>query len=95
GSSGLPLGIIQHARYDESVLTVQPGDQLVFYTDGITEAHNARGELFGVERLDAELQTCGLHAGALMDSVLAAVERFADGRAADDDRTLIVARVVE
>jgi sigma-B regulation protein RsbU (phosphoserine phosphatase) len=95
GPGGLPLGIIQHARYEESVQTLHPGDQLIFYTDGITEAHNPQGELFSVERLDAELQACQLHAGALMDSVLSAVETFADGRPADDDRTLIVARVIE
>ena len=51
-------------------------------------------DLFGTERLDHELSNCALQAESLLQSVLRAVEAFADGRAADDDRTLIVARVV-
>jgi serine phosphatase RsbU (regulator of sigma subunit) len=70
------------------------GDQVLFYTDGITEAHNARGEMFGTERLDRELENCALQAEALLASILRAVETFAAGHPADDDRTLIVARIL-
>jgi serine phosphatase RsbU (regulator of sigma subunit) len=51
------------------------------------------GELFGTGRLDAALGNCSLQAEGLLGSVLAAVEEFAGGRPADDDRTVIVARV--
>jgi phosphoserine phosphatase RsbU/P len=94
GAGGLPLGILLGTRYDETEQQLQPGDQIVFYTDGITEANNRAGELFSTERLDQELENCSLQAQGLLDAVLSAVERFADGRPADDDRTLIVARVL-
>ena len=50
--------------------------------------------MFGTARLDRELENCALHADALLQSILRAVETFAGGRTADDDRTLIVARVL-
>jgi sigma-B regulation protein RsbU (phosphoserine phosphatase) len=90
----LPLGLWPETRYAESELQLQPGDQIIFYTDGITEAHNPDNEQFGTARLDNELENCSLQAKALLDSVLQAVETFAVGRPADDDRTLIVVRVL-
>lgn len=93
GASGLPLGVRQGVRYKEVQRQLQRGDQIVFYTDGITETHNRRDELFGLERLDQALKNCGQEAQALLDTVLEAVDEFADGRPSDDDRTLIVARV--
>lgn len=91
---GLPLGILSEGAYPEAVQQLQPGDQIVFYTDGITEAMNPAGEQFGLQRLDQELQQCSLQATALLRSVLQAVGEFAAGRPADDDRTIVVARVV-
>jgi sigma-B regulation protein RsbU (phosphoserine phosphatase) len=91
---GLPLGVFADTGYGEAEQLLQVGDQIIFYTDGITEAHNPRGDLFGTERLDRELENCTLQAEALRDSILHAVEAFADGRPAEDDRTLIVARIV-
>jgi len=70
-----------------------PGDQLVLYTDGITEADNGRGELFGVERLDKVLENCAVGAPDLLRSVVAAVEEFTAGVPAHDDRTLLVAKI--
>lgn len=93
GAAGLPLGVKPDVRYEEASQQLEPGDQIVFYTDGVTEAHNPQDEMFGVERLDLALANCRLAARALLDAVLGAVESFAAGRAADDDRTLIVARV--
>ncbi|HZU38731.1 MAG TPA: GAF domain-containing SpoIIE family protein phosphatase [Gemmataceae bacterium] len=91
---GFPLGLTPEESYEEYVQQLQPGDQVVFYTDGITEASNPEGKLFGTDRLDHVLENCSLQASALLKSVLQAVEKFADGHPADDDRTLIVARVV-
>lgn len=93
GQHGLPLGIRANEAYPETTQQLHPGDQIVFYTDGITEAHAPNGELYGTERLDRVLSTCEPGAQSLLDSVLKSVEKFADGRPADDDRTLIVARV--
>jgi phosphoserine phosphatase RsbU/P len=94
-ATNLPLGISPDEVYRDVEQELQPGDQIIFYTDGITEAHNGiRGEMFGIERLDKMLENCSLQASALLDSVLLAVEEFTHGRTADDDRTLIVARVL-
>lgn len=93
GVGGLPLGITPEAAYDDCVQQLQPGDQIIFYTDGITEAINPEGKAFGTERLDHVLEDCSLQATALLDSVLSSLDQFANGHPADDDRTMIVARI--
>ena len=90
---GLPLGIATVSPYQETEQQLQVGDQIIFYTDGITEAHNPQGQLFGIERMDQVLENCSVHAQSLLDAVLQSVEEFSNGRPADDDRTLIVARI--
>jgi sigma-B regulation protein RsbU (phosphoserine phosphatase) len=90
---GLPLGISDQERYEECVQVLRPGDQLVFYTDGITDARNPAGEMFGLERLDEVLGGCPQVASDLLNTVLQAVEQFAAGRPPDDDRTLLVAKI--
>ncbi len=71
-----------------------PGDQIIFYTDGITEAHSPEGEMFTTERLDRELENCSLEASALLESVLRSVHNFTAGLPAEDDQTMIVARII-
>jgi sigma-B regulation protein RsbU (phosphoserine phosphatase) len=93
GVGGLPLGVMANEKYQECRLSLIPGDQLVIYTDGITEARNPEGKLFGVERLDAALEQCTYQADYLLKEVLSAVEHFAAGQPADDDRTMIIARI--
>jgi sigma-B regulation protein RsbU (phosphoserine phosphatase) len=90
---GLPLGINPVEQYPSVTHKLLPGDQLVLYTDGITEAQNPKGELFGLERLDVVLENCSVTASDLLNSVLAAVEEFTEGRPALDDRTLLVAKI--
>jgi sigma-B regulation protein RsbU (phosphoserine phosphatase) len=92
-AAGLPLGIQPESRYREVRQQLQPGDQIVFYTDGVTEARSADDDMFGTERLDQSLENCTLEAQALLEAVLKSVEGFTSGRAPDDDRTIIVARV--
>jgi len=94
GVNGLPLGIRIPGNYEECPVLLDPGDQIVFYTDGVTEAHNADGEMFGLARLDEILGDCSQGAAGLLDALLSAVEQFAAGHPADDDRTLLVARIV-
>jgi sigma-B regulation protein RsbU (phosphoserine phosphatase) len=90
---GLPLGINPVEKYASTTHKLVPGDQLVLYTDGITEANNVRGEMFGLDRMDKVLENCSVTASDLLKSVLAAVDDFTEGRAADDDRTLLVAKI--
>jgi phosphoserine phosphatase RsbU/P len=93
-ANDLPLGVAEGVVYPESTERLQKGDQIVFYTDGITEAHNPAGELFGTARLDTVLEQCSLHADALLESLLQSVSDFAEGQPILDDQTIIVARVV-
>lgn len=93
-AGGLPLGITGDETYDAAVMPLRAGDQILFYTDGITEAGNRTGELFGTDRLDQVMENCAIQAAGLLAEVLRAVEAFADGHPADDDRTMIVARVL-
>jgi sigma-B regulation protein RsbU (phosphoserine phosphatase) len=92
-AGGLPLGIYEGETYRDATQQLNSGDQLVLYTDGITEAHNAEGEQFGVDRLDRVLENCSVGAEALLGDVLEALQLFTGGRPADDDRTLLVAKV--
>ena len=59
GVNGLPLGVDLTEHYEHCAVELRPGDQVVFYTDGITEARNPAGELFGTNRLDEALKACG------------------------------------
>ena len=92
--ASIPLGILPTGTYEEHVQQLRPGDQIIFYTDGITEATNAKGELFGTDRLDQVLENCSLQASALLDLVLSTVDEFMGGHPAHDDCTMIVARVL-
>jgi sigma-B regulation protein RsbU (phosphoserine phosphatase) len=93
GANGLPLGILPEQEYREAMQQLQTGDQIIFYTDGITEAHNPAGEIFDTSRLDQVLELCTRQARALLDTVLQAVQEFTAGHPAEDDRTVIIARV--
>jgi sigma-B regulation protein RsbU (phosphoserine phosphatase) len=93
GARGVPLGISPVESYRAEVYQMVPGDQLVLYTDGITEATNEHSEMFGLERLDKVLENCAVGASDLLKSVLAAVEEFTGGRPPADDRTLLVAKI--
>ncbi len=90
---GLPLGVLEGATFAESSMYLQFGDQLILYTDGISETHNPAGEQFGESRIDEVLAHCGMDSAELTRTLLAAVDEFADGVPAHDDRTLIVLRV--
>jgi phosphoserine phosphatase RsbU/P len=89
GARSLPLGLLADEVYSDSTLHLQPGDQLALYTDGITEAIDRDGHLFGIERLDAVLSRCGGSAQNLVDDVIDAVRSFTLGEPAADDQTLL------
>ena len=89
-----PLGIIEDCDYRASTLTLTDGSIVVFYTDGVVEAMNASGELYGFDRLlDSVREGRGLAASSLLDKLFADVTGFAGGAEQHDDITIIVARV--
>jgi len=89
----LPLGIIPETRYGLHTAQLEPGDQLVLYTDGITEARSPSGELLGTGRLDRAIENCGITADGLISAILEEVRSFTQGASADDDRTVLVGKV--
>jgi phosphoserine phosphatase RsbU/P len=93
GTQRLPLGISDTETYPEKTFQLQPGDQIVFYTDGVTEAEDPSGRLFGIERLDRVLAGCENTAPDVLQAVLGSLANFTAGHPADDDRTLIAAKV--
>ena len=92
-STGIPLGMIADAEYTTEKVTLEPGDTIVIYTDGITEARNRQGEEYRPRRLKA---VCRKHrsssASALARAVAADLDAFTDGVPYDDDRTIVIAR---
>jgi phosphoserine phosphatase RsbU/P len=96
--AGVPLGLFPEMSYDESGVELQPGDTLLFASDGIVESENHNQEEFGPERLAAVLQSLTpKHSAAdIANLVLSATDEFSGGGfAPHDDRTLLVLRVTD
>ena len=90
-SSGLPLGILDMADYKETVSRLDPGDLVVLFTDGITEAEDSAEEEFGLERVaEVTAKLSQPSADKLCDAILKAVEAHTGGGALHDDATLLV-----
>jgi sigma-B regulation protein RsbU (phosphoserine phosphatase) len=95
---GVPLGLIPDTEYDETTIDLEPGDVLVFASDGILESENHTREEFGPERLAALLASISPRDSAreITDQILAATDGHSGvGVAPHDDRTLVVLRVTE
>jgi sigma-B regulation protein RsbU (phosphoserine phosphatase) len=92
-SRGMVLGIMDDMTYDEAATTLAAGDILLLYTDGITEAMNAAGELFGKARLiDAVRRAAPTVAQDLIDAILAAVRAYIGDTAQADDLTIVTVK---
>ena len=87
---GMVLGVFPDISYEQGEVALEPGDRVVFYTDGISEARNPDGDEYGEERLAAAaLKTRRASADAIKHAVLGDVNAFTGGRF-EDDATLIV-----
>lgn len=84
-----PLGIDPEAYGEGQAGMLEPGDSLFCFTDGVTDARDRHGQLFGEERLHAVLARPGRSAAERVTEVLAAVEAFADGAEPADDITVL------
>jgi sigma-B regulation protein RsbU (phosphoserine phosphatase) len=93
-AEGFPLGLFPDVTYDEIKVDTQPGDAIVFVSDGILDAENAQGEMYGDERLAHLL--CAHRdypVQEIADEILADVTRFQGAQDRFDDETIIVLRV--
>jgi sigma-B regulation protein RsbU (phosphoserine phosphatase) len=94
-TGGPVLGLIPGTRYESSTVKLEPGDLLVFYTDGIVEAENPEGEPYSQERLVSLVKSHqGRGASELIESVYQSVAEFRGSSLAEDDSTLLVVRVL-
>ncbi len=94
-AEGFPLGLFPDAAYEEFTFSTQPGDMIVFFSDGIVDAENAAGEMFGTDRLAEVLQSQARStAGSMVEAILGAVEEFQSGTEHFDDETVVVLRVL-
>ena len=93
-AEGFPLGLFPEVSYDEIKVTAQPGDVIVFVSDGILDAENEKDEMYGDERLAGMLCTHRSQpALAIADAILEDVSRFQGAKDRFDDETIIVLRV--
>lgn len=89
--SGMALGVLRETTWDEKTTTLAPGDMLVVYTDGVTDAQNTAGELFGEEHLSQALSALvGATAPALLAKLNAVIVDFVGEAPQFDDMTLLV-----
>ncbi|RMF03542.1 MAG: GAF domain-containing protein [Chloroflexi bacterium] len=94
-AAGLPLGIQPDIIYSQAEIDLLPGDTLLFYTDGIVEAKNSSGDMFGFDRLETVLQSIPPNAPAetVLHGLLADMEKFVGGAEQHDDITLVVVQI--
>lgn len=90
---GFVLGAFKDIRLEEREITVAPGDSLILFTDGVTEARNVNGQLFGEERLQRAI-TADPNASAqqMLQTIVSAVEDFMGAAPQSDDLTLFVVK---
>ncbi len=92
---GIALGMFENSKYEERALSLNPGDILVFYTDGVTEAKNEKEEEFGTRRLKQiidESQKSDAH--QILKNIYQAIKDFTGDLPQADDLTMIVIKVL-
>jgi serine phosphatase RsbU (regulator of sigma subunit) len=93
GGKGTVLGVLENVEIEDRQITIDPGDILVFYTDGVSEALDAQGDVFGTDRLsDALRRSSGASADAVLNGIISHIEAFAGDMPQSDDLTLFVVR---
>ncbi|MEO1277896.1 MAG: PP2C family protein-serine/threonine phosphatase, partial [Planctomycetota bacterium] len=91
-AGSLPLGVFEPLGATSASIRLDPGDTVVLYTDGITEAFNTGREMFGVDGLDASLENCSGAPDCVVDSVHGALYEHTKSRTRDDDQTIVAIR---
>jgi sigma-B regulation protein RsbU (phosphoserine phosphatase) len=93
-ATGLPSGLFDEADYDEFTFRAKPGDMFVFFSDGILDARNKAGDMFGRTRVEQIVTKCmGQSPGCVVDSLFKAVAEHAAGVEAFDDQTVVAMKV--
>ena len=86
--AGLPLGV-RDRPYQQIETTLEPGDSLLLYTDGVSEMRSPSGELYGIQRLHAAIKSGPTDAEGMGKALLENLQKFAEARTAGDDVTIL------
>ncbi len=90
-ATGMAIGVMEDATWGQKIIKFFPGDILLLYTDGITDAQDARGNYYGEKRLQEVVRAMrGKQASQILDGVLDDLQRFTGGMPQQDDITLMV-----
>src|SRR5713226_3201828 len=93
-ATGLPLGLFDDAEYDEFTFKAKPGELFVFFSDGILDARNRAGDMFGRSRVETIVAGCAeISADCVVKSLFKAVTEHAGGEEAFDDETVVAIKV--
>ena len=93
---GVALGVLAQTDYDDRPIALRPGDVLLFYTDGISEAESPTGEHFGQQRIERLVETLlEQSAATIMAGLIERVQEWCGTRGQSDDLTLVVLKVNE
>jgi len=88
-ATGMPLGLMRSMTYEQKEITLHPGESILLYSDGLVEAHNPGGEMFGFHRMQGYVRDHP-DGATLIDSLLAELERFTgEDWEQEDDITLL------
>jgi sigma-B regulation protein RsbU (phosphoserine phosphatase) len=88
---GMALGVESNIQLEEHIFSVEPGDFVVFYTDGVTEAFAPEGAMYGEDRLHRTISESGnATATDIVEAIDRSVDEFTDDEFISDDLTLVV-----
>jgi PAS domain S-box-containing protein len=88
-ATGMPLGLMPDMSYEQKEITLEPGESILLYSDGLVEAHDPRREMFGFPRMQGHV-SAHPEGATLIDSLLAELERFTgENWEQEDDITLL------
>ena len=85
-----PLGLVDDAVFHPSTVTLNVGDEVILFTDGVNEAFNPENDIFGMERLHQALSVPVANPAERIQSLVADVDRFREGRKPNDDQCILV-----
>lgn len=90
--NSFPLGMLNDAQFHPFTVTLEIGDELILFTDGITEAFDRSGNLYGMERLQVALAAATGSAALQAEQLIGNVDAFQQGRKQSDDQCLVIVR---
>jgi phosphoserine phosphatase RsbU/P len=95
GCGGTVLGLFEGTSYEEDFIDLAPGDLFVLYTDGLVEAQNKEGQMFGYQELARLVRAnADLHADQLCETIYEEMRRFTGESHPEDDTTVVVAKLL-